>query len=71
MAQISTATVDQYLTQVGEDASTTSQSFRVSRSEGPEALVTPDTSSDTYSDASEYAECFEERYDQGHSHSPA
>ena len=51
MAQITSATVDQYLTQVGEDASTTSQSFRESRSEGPGALVTPDTSSDTYSDA--------------------
>jgi hypothetical protein len=48
MAQISTATVDQYLTQVGEDASTTSQSFRESRSRGPEALATRDEiSSDT------------------------
>jgi hypothetical protein len=51
MAQISTTTVDQYLTQVGEDASTTSQGFRESRSEGPEAPVTPDTSSDTYRNA--------------------
>jgi hypothetical protein len=51
MAQIGTATLDQYLTHVGEDASTTSHSFRESRSEGPEALATPDTSSDTYSNA--------------------
>jgi hypothetical protein len=51
MAQISNASVDQYLTQVGEDASTTSQGIRESRSEGPDSLVTPDTSSDTYSDA--------------------
>jgi hypothetical protein len=51
IAQVSPADVDQYLTQVGEDASTTSQSFRESRSEEPEVLATPDTSSDTYSDA--------------------
>lgn len=51
MAQISTATVDQYLTEVGEDASTTSQGFRESRSEEPEALATSNTSSNSYSSA--------------------
>jgi cytoskeletal protein RodZ len=50
-AQVSTATVDQYLTQVGEDASTTSRSFRESRSEEPEALASPDKSSDTHTNA--------------------
>jgi hypothetical protein len=45
MAKVNTATVDQYLTQVGEDASTTSQSFRESRSEEPEAFANLDTSS--------------------------
>jgi cobalamin biosynthesis Mg chelatase CobN len=47
VAQITTATVDQYLTQASHDASTTSQSFRESRSGEPETLATPDTTSDT------------------------
>jgi hypothetical protein len=66
MSQISIATVDQYLTQVSEDASTTSQCFRKSRPKGPEALATPDTSSDIYSDAANTPECFEERDVQGY-----
>ena len=52
VAQITTATVDQYLTQAGEAASTTSRSFRESRSEGPETQDTPDTSSGTSGNAS-------------------
>ncbi len=50
-AEVSPATVDQYLTEVGEDASTTSQGFRESRSEGPEALATSDTSSNSNGNA--------------------
>jgi hypothetical protein len=47
-AQVTTATVDQYLTEVGEDASTSSRSFRESRAGGPEAPANPDgISSDT------------------------
>jgi hypothetical protein len=51
MAQITTATVDQYLTQVGEYASTTSQSFRESCSVEAEALATADASSNIYTNA--------------------
>jgi hypothetical protein len=45
VAQITTATVDQYLTEVGEDASTASRGFRESRSRRPEVRSVPDTSS--------------------------
>jgi hypothetical protein len=44
VAQITPATVDQYMTQVGKDASTTSQSFRESRPGGREAPAAPDAS---------------------------
>lgn len=51
VAQVTTATVDQYLTQVGEDAATTSQSFRESRSGESEPLAATDAPSDTSSSA--------------------